>query len=536
MAVPSWKMAIIARRKQQEDEERRKKAEMDAYLSSLPPWKRAMKRKQLEKEGKRDAQPTSVPSTEPTPAHTTSKPSALFKWKAAVEKSKTVDSLQPHPTLSPKQNHRLTGSKPRALSRWKEVEEKAMTAEVSETHSDPVAASTHKHTSFKPLALSKWQDAEPHPEADGEQAISRTTSSQAPRTAEPAENIDSSTKTTDASSPDAEAVPTHEIFRDLAFLAQPKWKQDLILRKRGIKRPSVEDRKKLTSNSPAAVQAANVKPPQETVKKVEVVNASTNITESNKPEKLVSVEGKLFRPPIFQEVDEWANVDDLESNHKFKNLPLWHQALIKRKRDKRVMRSQPQESTAKTSQAAATEKRPEISTPWSPNQTNVASTTELDSQSKPAPSEDFQPVLSSKPAEDKSSSIPSWLAEVKARKQHSQQAGKSSPFPHHTSAPVLKTLSTPAPTLSIPALTMSTMTDPQKTSPPCNTSSLVRSPSDLSDSASDLECTLIDDLSDEEEEKEDHLMSSLSSENQESSVHSILKSSTSKVTIIGKKG
>ena len=60
MALPSEKMAIIDRSKQQEDEEQRKKAEMDEYLASLSPWKRALKMKELEKEGKGDAQPTPV--------------------------------------------------------------------------------------------------------------------------------------------------------------------------------------------------------------------------------------------------------------------------------------------------------------------------------------------------------------------------------------------------------------------------------------------------------------------------------------------
>ena len=57
MSVPAWKKAIIDRRKKQEDDQKRKQAEEEAYLATLPPWKRALfqkrereKREQEERE------------------------------------------------------------------------------------------------------------------------------------------------------------------------------------------------------------------------------------------------------------------------------------------------------------------------------------------------------------------------------------------------------------------------------------------------------------------------------------------------------
>lgn len=57
MSVPAWKKAIIERRKKQEDDQKKKQAEEEAYLATMPPWKRALfqkrereKREQEERE------------------------------------------------------------------------------------------------------------------------------------------------------------------------------------------------------------------------------------------------------------------------------------------------------------------------------------------------------------------------------------------------------------------------------------------------------------------------------------------------------
>ena len=55
MSVPAWKKAIIERRKKQEDDQKKKQAEEEAYLATLPPWKRALFQKR-ERERKQQQQ------------------------------------------------------------------------------------------------------------------------------------------------------------------------------------------------------------------------------------------------------------------------------------------------------------------------------------------------------------------------------------------------------------------------------------------------------------------------------------------------
>ena len=62
MSVPPWKQAIIERRKKQEDEQKKKQAEEEAYLATLPPWKRALflkrERERQQQEREREKSPT----------------------------------------------------------------------------------------------------------------------------------------------------------------------------------------------------------------------------------------------------------------------------------------------------------------------------------------------------------------------------------------------------------------------------------------------------------------------------------------------
>lgn len=53
--------------------------------------------------------------------------------------------------------------------------------------------------------------------------------------------------------------------------------------------------------------------------------------------KLVEQEGSVHRPPVYKVVDEWADVS--ETDPRFKKLPLWKQALIKRRRSDYAKRS-----------------------------------------------------------------------------------------------------------------------------------------------------------------------------------------------------
>jgi len=76
----------------------------------------------------------------------------------------------------------------------------------------------------------------------------------------------------------------------------------------------------------------------------EVVNRQTEDKASE--QRLVQQEGKTLHPPIYKEVDQWANV--AEEDEKFKKLPLWKQALIKRRRADIAIRSGQQVSVSPT--------------------------------------------------------------------------------------------------------------------------------------------------------------------------------------------
>ncbi len=121
--------------------------------------------------------------------------------------------------------------------------------------------------------------------------------------------------------------------------------------------PSQDARKK-KSSLPASSTKAKPQP--------EVVNRRTS--ESSLPGKLVDQEGITLRPPVFKEVDVWANVT--EDDPKFLNLPQWKQALIRRRRAdiiKRTTSPSPPSSPTGTPTGET-----HIHTPWSPRNSLVA--------------------------------------------------------------------------------------------------------------------------------------------------------------------
>ena len=78
----------------------------------------------------------------------------------------------------------------------------------------------------------------------------------------------------------------------------------------------------------------------------EIVNRSKTTNEVSN--KMVEQEGFIHRPPAYKVVDEWADVS--ENDPRFKKLPMWKQALIKRRRSdyaKRIAPPPPPESKDK---------------------------------------------------------------------------------------------------------------------------------------------------------------------------------------------
>ena len=95
--------------------------------------------------------------------------------------------------------------------------------------------------------------------------------------------------------------------------------------------------------------------------KPEVVNREPADSGSG---KLVTQEGVTLHPPVYKEVEQWANV--LETDEKFLSLPTWKQAMIKRRRAdiaKRSVQNVPAEE--KKPKTSAEPVKP-VHTAWSP--------------------------------------------------------------------------------------------------------------------------------------------------------------------------
>ena len=73
MSVPAWKQAILDRKKQQQKDEEMKQAEEEAYLASLPPWKRALYVKKMKEAGGTYAPAAASKQTATQPSRTAAK-------------------------------------------------------------------------------------------------------------------------------------------------------------------------------------------------------------------------------------------------------------------------------------------------------------------------------------------------------------------------------------------------------------------------------------------------------------------------------
>ena len=113
--MPAWKKAIFERKKSLEEEEKKKQAEKEAYLASLPPWKRAMVLKRMEQERAKYIGPK-------LPTGTPQSDTPLDKWEQAVMKLKQVNKMhadQPRPANTAKVIDSVSNDKP--IPSWKKA-------------------------------------------------------------------------------------------------------------------------------------------------------------------------------------------------------------------------------------------------------------------------------------------------------------------------------------------------------------------------------------------------------------------------------
>ena len=384
-ALPAWKRALLEKKKQQEQqEEQKKQEEQEAYIKSLPPWKRAIVMRELEK---KRATPSSGLATGNAP---TNPSPGKDKWLAALSQTG-----KPSPTAesSVRSSAALGGSSgvrtplrtgtPLTSSQTKSVES-PQRSKRSWARTDSPSSSSHKPVlssrSFSPgdapkppLASSSFSPGDaPSPRsargsthrgsvqtlADQFLKVSSTPTVSTTQQQEKEEQ-----PTQQASTPAAAATATAPAQVDDADLAGlPSWKRAIILKKRqklvgiDVQSSQGELSHKQTSSVSSSTSADHDEPdcaPQveESSPKAKSKKTSGKTSKKSMPEvvnriedddssggnKLVEKEGKTLHPPIFNEVNQWANVTT--DDPKFTQLPQWKQALILRRRKDIAKRS-----------------------------------------------------------------------------------------------------------------------------------------------------------------------------------------------------
>ena len=381
--LPAWKRALLEKKKQQEQQEEvKKQQERDAYIKSLPPWKRAIVLRDLEKNKASSTTSASQP-TGNAPTSTSAQPQD--KWKASLSQSNQSSSSE-----SPARN-RVTwggsGGGVRGLvsnqnnaesgkPSW--VREKSPTppaADPSPTAqevssgdiSSPKTVIREQHRGSVQLLKDQFKASSPPPSArslqqqQGNKLPATESKSLPPATAQTVKREVSPPQQQATKAPSPQPTQTTPAPATVPAVAQvddsdlaglPSWKRALILKKRQKQAGLVpgastqaqngsadktSEPSKASEPLPETPKSPNVTKKQSTTKsRPDVVNRAN---ESDNPgsNKLVQREGVSLHPPIFNEVGQWANV--AADDPKFTQLPQWKQALILRRRKDIAKRS-----------------------------------------------------------------------------------------------------------------------------------------------------------------------------------------------------
>ena len=379
MSVPAWKKAIFERRRQQEEEEKRKKAEKDAYLASLPPWKRAMVIKKMGE----TSNTTSI-------SQQSSKESLLIKRRESTpNKTFQASALQPRPFPIVETHPEPTVPTWRkALEERKTVAEARMRLEKSQIEITDVNKSNKEESVGPRRSSGMWTQTAGVEQTDGTE--SKVVS-----------KVESLTKQQEVEKEQSyirpklvkESSPLQSMDEDdPQFMSMPKWKQDLIKRKRqsklqqqssfpavvpnSIEKVSSKQQITVVSKSNEIQITANQK--EDFSVKPEVVNAS-NKKEDDSP-KLVKREGKSLKPPVYKVTSKWAEIT--EDNPEFQNLPQWKQALIRRRKNDVTKRSTPPEPLKSVEKNTKEESSVPIATLWSPTHSVIKHSDDSDKTSE----------------------------------------------------------------------------------------------------------------------------------------------------------
>lgn len=425
MSVPAWKQAVLERRKKQEEEERKKQEQEEQYLSSLPPWKRAIVLRNREKSGIKPPSPkppnksVSKPPTQQTSSKQPTKPGASSQWQAAVQISVASSPTRQRPAWARTASPESSNSPKRTRSNlWERSS--------GQQNSVTVANRAHSFNVTTQVKNSPFMGRS-NTSSNEVQLRNNSASSTKELIAEKRRSFETDTASNSKpeTTPSAPSAPSVSVgVEDPALADMPAWKKALILRRRQQQqklrdqqqeaepqektepptkpaeslKPAVQenvvDGVDETDSLPPAVKPSDTpsepappakKSPEKKKSKAKASKSTTAKQDSKgtkkaknkvKPEvvnraaaqeentgKLVTQEGVTLHPPVYKEVEQWANVS--ETDEKFLKLPAWKQALIRRRRAdiaKRSGQNVPEEKT----ETAQTEPTKPVHTAWSP--------------------------------------------------------------------------------------------------------------------------------------------------------------------------
>ncbi len=382
--VPAWKQAILARKKQQEETEKKKQQEKEQYYASLPPWKRAMMKK------KEDGAGSSLNAVvkDVKEDHSSSRSSPLIKpkiersvvptWKQKTEASKEKNETPIHNGVSskPTENKREEVSKPKGITQ-------NLKGKFEQTSVHKVETVTVKPPVMLVENIEKKGEKPPDVVEKEEQLKPSEENKTSPQRVQ--KHFEKPSQ-----KPQQHTQPASIDIDDEKFKAMPKWKQDLLLRKRQQKQqpssmsrspqtsPNVGHKKPLntvdkkrsislphvsigTSHSTVPRTSPTSKSPpispfeKDKPKEVpEVVNVSSK-GDPNSP-KLLHKEGKELKPPVYKVKSKWADMD--ENDPEFQNLPEWKRTLILRRKSDFKNRTAPPKKEEKPKEEVKNEPLP----------------------------------------------------------------------------------------------------------------------------------------------------------------------------------
>ena len=358
-AVPAWKQAILARKKQQEDAEKKKQQDKEQYYASLPPWKRAMLKK------KEDGTGSSLNAVvkDVKEDHSSSRSSPLIKpkidksavptWKQKTEASKEKNETPMHNDVS---------SKPAEIKREEVSKPKGITQSLKGKFEQTSVNKVETVAVKQPVVVENIEKREDKP-PDVVEKKEQLKPSEENKTSSP-QRVQKQFEKPSQKPPQQTQVASVDID-DEKFKAMPKWKQDLLMRKRqqkqqpssmsrspqaspnvGHKKPlnTVEKKRSInlpnvsidTSHSTVSKTSPTSKsPPTSPFEKDKPKQIPEVVNASGKPDpdspKLLHKEGKELKPPVYKVNSKWADME--ENDPEFQNLPKWKQTLILRRKN-----------------------------------------------------------------------------------------------------------------------------------------------------------------------------------------------------------